>query len=47
MRKLILDYVYEHGFERSDHVFLTQPVGHGDVVEFTWGQVMHQARRIS
>ena len=42
--KLILDYVQEHEAERADRVFLTQPLGGGQVVDYTWGQMMDQAR---
>lgn len=45
--KLILDYVYEHEAARSDRVWLTQPTGGGAVVDYTWGQVMDQARRMA
>ena len=45
--KLILDYVYAHESERPDHVYLTQPVGDGRVVDYTWAQVMHQARSMA
>jgi len=45
--KLILDYVYEHERARADQVFLTQPVGRGEVVEYTWRGMMDQARRMA
>jgi long-chain acyl-CoA synthetase len=45
--KLILDYVYEHEQARADQVFLTQPVGGGQVVEYTWRGMMDQARRMA
>ncbi len=45
--KLILDYVYEHEAAQPDKVFLTQPVGNGQVVDYTWGQVLDQSRRMA
>lgn len=47
MRKLMLDHVYEHERRRSQEVLLTQPVGGGKVVDFTWAQTMDQARRMA
>ena len=45
--KLILDYVYQHEAERPDHLWLTQPTGGGQVVDYTWQQTMNQARRMA
>ena len=45
--KLILDYVYEHEAARPDHLWLTQPTGGGQVVDYTWQQTMDQARRMA
>ena len=45
--KLILDYVYEHEAAQPDRVYLTQPVGDGRVVDYTWAQVLDQARRMA
>lgn len=44
---LILDRVYEHEARRAHAVYLTQPVGNGQVVDYTWAQVMDQARRMA
>jgi acyl-CoA synthetase (AMP-forming)/AMP-acid ligase II len=46
-QKLILDYIYEHETEAADRVYLTQPVGGGRVIDYTWAQVMDQARRMA
>ncbi len=46
-QKLILDYVYEHEAARADQIYLTQPIGGGMVVDYTWGQMMDQARRMA
>ena len=43
----ILDWVYEHESTQPDRVFLTQPVGGGQVVNYTWGQALDQARRMA
>ena len=45
--KSILDYVYEHEAALADQVFLTQPVGGGKVVDYTWREMMDQSRRMA
>jgi long-subunit acyl-CoA synthetase (AMP-forming) len=45
--KLILDYVYDHEAKLADRVYLTQPTGGGQVVDYTWAQTMDQARRMA
>ena len=47
MSKLILDYVYDHEATIPQHVYLTQPLGGGQTREYTWAQVMNEARRIA
>ena len=46
-QKLILDYIYEKESTRADRVYLTQPVGGGTVVDYTWRQVVDEARRMA
>ncbi|MBN8488942.1 MAG: AMP-binding protein [Burkholderiales bacterium] len=45
--QLLLDHVYAHETQRADRVFMTQPVGNGQVVDYTWGQTLEQARRMA
>ena len=45
--KLMLDYIYAHEKGLGDKVFLTQPIGNGQVVDYTWAQVMEQSRRMA
>ena len=45
--KLILDHIYQHEKERAKQVYLTQPLGAGRVVDYTWAQTMDQARRMA
>lgn len=45
--KLILDYVFEHEAAHPDKIYLTQPVGGGQVVDYTWRQTLDQARRMA
>lgn len=45
--KLILDYVFEHAETTPGRVYLTQPVGNGQVVDYTWAQVVDQSRRMA
>lgn len=43
----LLDYVYEHETKLANQVYLTQPVGGGQVKDYTWKQVMDEARRMA
>lgn len=45
--QLLLDHIYEHEKAQASRVFLTQPVGGGKVVDYTWAQVMDQSRRMA
>jgi long-chain acyl-CoA synthetase len=45
--KLILDYVYDHEAAQPDEVFLVQPVGGGQVVNYTWRQMLDDARSMA
>ncbi|HEY2676827.1 MAG TPA: AMP-binding protein [Steroidobacteraceae bacterium] len=44
---LILDRIYEHEAAQRDVVFMTQPIGSGQVEEITWGRAVGEARRIA
>jgi long-chain acyl-CoA synthetase len=46
-QKLMLDFVYDHEKNLASQVFLTQPIGNGQVVDYTWAQTMDQARRMA
>lgn len=45
--KTILDYALDYETAQPDRVYLTQPIGDGQVVEYTWAQVLNQARRMA
>ena len=45
--RTILDYVYDHEANRANQVYLTQPVGGGRRVDWTWSQTVEQARRMA
>ena len=45
--KLILDHVYDHERDHPGRIFLTQPYDGGKIVDYTWGQVVDQARRMA
>ena len=47
MSKMILDYVYDKEAAHPDRVYLTQPIGGGQVKDYTWGQVLSEARRMA
>ncbi len=44
---LLLDYVFQHEANRANQLFLTQPTGGGQTVDYTWQQMMDQARRMA
>lgn len=44
---LILDRIFEHEKNHAQQIFLTQPLGHGQVTDYTWAQTMDQARRMA
>jgi long-chain acyl-CoA synthetase len=46
-QRLIVDYALEHAASHPDRVFLTQPVGGGQVVDLTWGKTLDEARRMA
>jgi len=45
--KLILDHVFDHEAAQPERVFLTQPVGGGEVIDYTWHESLDQARRMA
>ena len=45
--QLILDYIYANEAKYPNRVYLTQPVGGGQVVDYTWKETMDQARRMA
>ena len=45
--KLILDYVYQHVDAHPDKVYLTQPVGGGQLLHYSWAQTLDQALRMA
>ncbi|MCO4746002.1 MAG: AMP-binding protein [Proteobacteria bacterium] len=47
MAKQLLEYVYEHEQKRADTIYLTQPTGNDAVVDYTWKEVVGQARRMA
>ncbi|MEM9256892.1 MAG: AMP-binding protein [Pseudomonadota bacterium] len=44
---LLLDAAYEWERSSPDRVYMTQPVGDGRVVDYTWGETMRQARSVA
>ena len=45
--KLILDYVFEHEKNHANAVYLTQPIGGGQVIDYTWAEALDQSRRMA
>ncbi len=45
--KLILDHVFDHEAAQPERVLLTQPVGGGRVIDYSWGQALSEARRMA
>jgi long-subunit acyl-CoA synthetase (AMP-forming) len=44
---LILDHVYGHEKNRPDFVYMTQPIGQGQVIDYTWRETLRQARSMA
>jgi long-chain acyl-CoA synthetase len=44
---LPLARAYRWEKERANRIFLTQPMGHGEVRDWTWAQAMDEARRVA
>ncbi len=47
MGKLILEHVYDKEKAHPEKVYLTQPIGGGEVKDYTWADVVGQARRMA
>ncbi len=45
--KLPLDMVYHWEHAKSDSLYMTQPIGDGKVVEYTWKRAVDEARRMA
>ena len=45
--RLILDHVQDHEVQRADQVYLTQPLGQGQVRDYTWRETLDEARRMA
>ncbi len=45
--RTMLDAAYEWENNTPDRLYMTQPVGDGQVVEYTWRQTMNEARRMA
>ena len=45
--RLILEHVYDHESAQPERVFMTQPVGGGQVVDYTWARTLDEARRMA
>jgi long-chain acyl-CoA synthetase len=45
--RLMLDYILDHEEKLRDRVCMTQPIGNGQVVDYTWGQAVDQSRRMA
>ncbi|WP_395406635.1 AMP-binding protein [Pseudoduganella sp. UC29_106] len=44
---LLLDYVYDREASHPERIYLTQPIGGGKVIDYTWGQALDEARRMA
>jgi long-subunit acyl-CoA synthetase (AMP-forming) len=43
----LLDIIYDHEASTPNLVYLTQPLGNNQVVDYTWAQTLDQARRMA
>src|SRR5512135_3048101 len=46
-KKLMLDYILDHEEKLGDRVYMTQPIGNNQVVDYTWKQAVDQSRRMA
>ncbi|WP_303292018.1 AMP-binding protein [Marinobacter sp. SS5-14b] len=46
-KKLPLEMVYHWEATKADSLYMTQPIGNGKVVEYTWGRAIDEARRVA
>lgn len=46
-QKLLLDFVYENESKYANKIWMTQPVGGGQVADYTWTEGVDQARRMA
>ena len=44
---LILDHVYDHEKTMANRVYMTQPTGQGQVIDYTWQETLRQARAMA
>ena len=44
---LILETVLAHEKNRPDFVYMTQPIGNGQVIDYTWRETLKQARSMA
>ena len=43
----VLECIYQHEKNLADKIFLTQPVGDGKVLDYTWAETVDQSRRMA
>ena len=43
----VLECIYKHEKNLADKIFLTQPIGQGKVLDYTWAQTVNQSRRMA
>ncbi|MFT4520302.1 MAG: long-chain acyl-CoA synthetase [Halioglobus sp.] len=46
-QKLLLDAVYDWERTAPHRIYMTQPLGNGQTVDYTWGETLQQARRMA
>jgi long-chain acyl-CoA synthetase len=46
-KKLLLDAAYEWERNSPNRIYMTQPLGNGETIDYTWAQTMDQARRMA
>jgi long-chain acyl-CoA synthetase len=45
--RLLLDAVYDWERNFPERIYMTQPVGDGNVIDYNWGETLDQARRMA
>ncbi len=46
-KEMVLERIYRHEKDCANKVYMTQPIGNGEVKDYTWSEAMNQVRRMA
>ena len=46
-KEMVLERIYRHEKDCANKVYMTQPIGNGEVKDYTWSETMNQVRRMA